>query len=68
MSSEKRSINPCTFERDVPPLKTRDLPKGGLHEEQFQHEADPEILFDDGRPDPELRSRFGENILTVSCG
>src|SRR5260370_778055 len=28
MSSEKRSISPCAFESEVPPLKTRDFPNG----------------------------------------
>jgi len=35
MSSEKRSISPCAFERDVPPLKTRDFPNGDFRKRSF---------------------------------
>jgi len=35
MSSEKRSISPCAFESDVPPLKTRDLPNRDFWKSNF---------------------------------
>jgi len=35
MSSENRSISPCAFESDVPPLKTRDLPNRDFWNRNF---------------------------------
>src|ERR1700741_905409 len=36
MSSEKRSIRPCAFERDVPPLKTKDFPNRDSWKRNFR--------------------------------
>src|SRR5665213_1095326 len=35
MSSENRSISPCAFESDVPPLKTRDFPNRDFRNRSF---------------------------------
>jgi hypothetical protein len=64
MSSEKRSISPCAFDSDVPPLKTRDLANRDFWKSSFSY-AHPEILFDDGWPDAKPGRRLAKDVTSI---